>query len=164
MADTVQKDQRFAQKSVEYRIQREIAPGRGTQLSSAVCWRTSFNVNDAGRTSQSIARSKEGCESAAQTCLGDSTDLQPSVSESPSSLVHLTLPRHCENSVLAHDSFQRDCFDSRSSCVRNKKCHSSHVVYTVHNQGGGVRIGVHNIRENANWENDYIGCGEVRHC
>ena len=37
MANTVQEDQRCAQKSLEYRIHCETALGRGTRLSSAVC-------------------------------------------------------------------------------------------------------------------------------
>ena len=58
---------------LKYWIQCEPTLGRGTQLSSAVCSRTNFNVNDAGRTSQSISLSEEVCENTAATC----ADLNP---------------------------------------------------------------------------------------
>ena len=120
-------------------------------------------MNDPGRTSQSIARSEEECENAAQTCLGYSTDLNPLCPTSPSSPVHLTLTRHREHRMLSHDSSQHDCVGSRSSCVRHRNSHSSYTLYTFHNHGIGARIGFHDMGENADWQNEHIGCGEVRH-
>ena len=46
---------------------------------------------------------------------------EPSVSTSPSSLVHLTLTRHLWHSVLPQYPFQRDCVGSRSRCVQYRR-------------------------------------------
>ena len=56
---------------------------------------------------------------------------EPSVSTSPSSLVRLTLTRHHEHSVLLPDSLQRECFGSRSSCVRYRKTVIHHTFCTL---------------------------------
>ena len=101
-ADTAQEDQRYAQR-----------------LNSAV-----------SRASQAVAMPEKGCGNTAQTCLGYSTDLQLECCTPSSSLVHMTLTRRREHSVLRHESFQPDCIGSRSRFVRCRR--QSLIIHCAH--------------------------------